>query len=190
MSGGFLAAGWGFTDADEVVDESGWLSEEVVPVMLADIERELASAQLPLHENERVEFWTRRFVTEEKKAFEETLSRAGLYSDMITAKLRERGMPEELMYLAMIESGFFPDAQSYVAALGAWQFMSPTAWRTGSGSTRTSTSDATPFGPPMRLSTTWAHCTSGTAPGIWLQRPTTRDPPECPARSTDMPAVG
>ena len=127
LTAAFLAAGWGFDDGDDVVNDSGWLSEEVVPVVLADIERELASAQLPLHQNERVEYWTRRFVTEEKKAFEEILSRAGLYSDMITAKLRERGMPEELLYLAAIESGFVPSARSYVSALGVWQFMSPTA---------------------------------------------------------------
>ena len=127
LSATFLAAGWQFKASDDVVADSGWLSEDVVPVLLADIERELASASLPLHNNDRVEFWTRRFLTEEKKAFEDMLSRAGLYSDMITAKLRERGMPEELMYLAMIESGFVPSARSYVSALGVWQFMSPTA---------------------------------------------------------------
>ena len=123
----FLAAGWAVTDGDDPPTDSGWLSDEVVPVVLADMERELASAQLPLQVNERVEFWTRRFVTEERSAFEELLSREGLYSDMITAKLRERGMPEELIYVAMIESGFVPSARSYVSALGVWQFMSPTA---------------------------------------------------------------
>jgi membrane-bound lytic murein transglycosylase D len=127
LSATFLAAGWQFKEGDDAVADSGWLSEDVVPVLLADIERELASASLPLHENERVEFWTRRFATEEKKTFEGLLSRAGLYSDMITAKLRERGMPEELLYLAMIESGFVPNARSHVSALGVWQFMSPTA---------------------------------------------------------------
>ena len=123
----FLAAGWAVTDGDDPPTDSSWLSDEVVPVVLADMERELASAQLPLQVNERVEFWTRRFVTEERSAFEELLSREGLYSDMITAKLRERGMPEELIYVAMIESGFVPSARSYVSALGVWQFMSPTA---------------------------------------------------------------
>ncbi len=127
LSLAFLAAGWAVTDGDDPPTDSGWLSDEVVPVVLADMERELASAQLPLQVNERVEFWTRRFVTEERSAFEELLSREGLYSDMITAKLRERGMPEELIYVAMIESGFVPSARSYVSALGVWQFMSPTA---------------------------------------------------------------
>ena len=127
LSLAFVAAGWAATDGDITVGGSSWLGEEVVPVVLADLERELASAALPIEVNERVELWTRRFVTEEKWAFEELLSRAGLYSDMITAKLRERGMPEELLYLAMIESGFIPSARSHVSALGVWQFMSPTA---------------------------------------------------------------
>ena len=127
LSLAFLAAGWAVTDGDDPPTDSGWLSDDVIPVVLADMERELASAQLPLQVNERVEFWTRRFVTEERSAFEELLSREGLYSDMITAKLRERGMPEELIYVAMIESGFVPSARSYVSALGVWQFMSPTA---------------------------------------------------------------
>lgn len=128
LSLAFLAAaGWAVTDGDDPLTDSGWSSDEVVPVVLADIERELGSARLPLQVNERVELWTRRFVTEEKWAFEELLSRVGLYSDMITAKLRERGMPEELIYLAMIESGFFPSARSHASALGVWQFMSPTA---------------------------------------------------------------
>ncbi len=127
LSMALLAAGWAVTDGDDPLTDSDWLSDKVVPIVLADMERELASAQLPLQVNERVEFWTRRFVTEEKWAFEELLSREGLYSDMITAKLRERGMPEELIYVAMIESGFVPSARSHVSALGVWQFMSPTA---------------------------------------------------------------
>ena len=36
---------------------------------------------------------------------------------------RSRGMPEELAYLALVESGYRPDAESRVGALGAWQFM-------------------------------------------------------------------
>ncbi len=126
LSVGFVG-GWALTETDDSGSDAGWLSEEVVPVVLAGMERELASAELPLQMNDRVELWTRRFGTEQKSAFEELLSREGLYSDMITEKLRERGMPEELIYLAMIESGFVPSARSYVSALGVWQFMGPTA---------------------------------------------------------------
>lgn len=112
--------------------EARWLRHEVlpsavVPSALADMGRELAEAQLPIELNERVEYWMLRFSTSDKPEFEETLSRAGLYSDMIRAKLRARRMPEELVYLAMIESGFLTNARSKVLAIGMWQFMDPTA---------------------------------------------------------------
>ncbi len=80
--------------------EARWLRHEVfpsavVPSALADMGRELADAQLPIELNERVEHWMLRFSTSDKPEFEETLSRAGLYSDMIRGKLRARGMPED-----------------------------------------------------------------------------------------------
>ena len=103
------------------------VSSTVVPSALADMGRELADAQLPTELNERVEHWMLRFSTWDRPEFEETLSRAGLYSDMIRGKLRARGMPEELVYLAMIESGFLTNARSHVSATGMWQFMDPTA---------------------------------------------------------------
>jgi len=111
--------------------EAGWSRNEVAPSdvvqsALADMERELADAELPI-DNERVEYWMLRFSTSDKREFEETLSRAGLYSDMIRNKIRARGMPEELVYLAMIESGFLTNARSRVSATGMWQFMDPTA---------------------------------------------------------------
>ena len=126
-----LSVGWiqGPQGAPPDVDavEGSRSLAEVVPRVLAGLEGELANAQLPIDVNERVEHWMVRFSTSHRPAFEETLSRAGLYSDMIRGKLRDRGMPEELVYLAMIESGFHTDARSYVSATGVWQFMDPTA---------------------------------------------------------------
>ena len=81
--------------AEEV--EAKWSPAEVVPTALADMGRDLAEAQLPIEVNERVEQWMVRFSTLDRPEFEQTLSRAGLYSDMIRGKLRARGMPEELV---------------------------------------------------------------------------------------------
>lgn len=100
---------------------------ELVQSVPAHVGPEFADDPLPAEAQERVDQWTVRFSTSHRPAFERTLSRAGLYSDMIRGKLRDRGMPEELVYLAMIESGFHTDARSYVAATGMWQFMDPTA---------------------------------------------------------------
>lgn len=55
------------------------------------------------------------------------LSRGTRYEPMIRAKLRAVGMPEELTYLALIESGYDPHAYSRAAAVGMWQFMSSSA---------------------------------------------------------------
>jgi len=59
------------------------------------------------------------------------VSRSGRYLAMIRDVLRSRGLPEELAYTAMIESGFKPDAVSRMGAKGMWQFMAPTARRYG-----------------------------------------------------------
>ena len=91
------------------------------------VEVDPLAGELPLEVNERVEKWMRRFMTDQRKTFETFLSREGTYAPLIRAKLRERGMPEDILYLAMIESGFSPRATSHVGAGGVWQFMRPTA---------------------------------------------------------------
>ena len=59
------------------------------------------------------------------------ISRSGRYLPMIQRIFRERGLPEELAYTAMIESGFSPRAVSRVGAKGMWQFMEATGRRYG-----------------------------------------------------------
>ena len=59
------------------------------------------------------------------------LKRSGRYEGMIRTKLRERGMPEDLLYLAMVESAFDPNAVSKASAVGMWQFVAETGRRHG-----------------------------------------------------------
>ncbi len=96
----------------------------VLPPHVAEI---APSLSLPMEMNQQVEVWMERYLTDQRPVFERYLEREGLYSDMIREGLRSRGMPEELVYLAAIESGFTPAATSRVAAMGMWQFMGPTA---------------------------------------------------------------
>ena len=79
----------------------------------------------------RVDSWIHRLSTSLKSDVEVSLQRMNKYSDMITAKLDERGMPHDLIYLAMIESRFNPTAKSHASAVGMWQFMASTARRYG-----------------------------------------------------------
>lgn len=82
--------------------------------------------------HERVDHWVEQFTRGEKRAeFEGYLQRKPQYEEMITGRLRRRGMPEDLLYLAMIESGFNPDAHSAADAVGIWQLVPDTARRWG-----------------------------------------------------------
>jgi membrane-bound lytic murein transglycosylase D len=87
----------------------------------------LLETRLPVQVNGEVERWIHRFLNQNREAFEGYLVREGLYGGLIQDRLRDRGMPEELLYLAMIESGFMASATSPVSASGVWQFMGATA---------------------------------------------------------------
>ena len=70
-----------------------------------------------------------RFLTRSHRGrdlFTSWLKRSGRYSEMVQQELRERKLPEDLIWVAMIESGFDPVAKSPVGATGMWQFMRST----------------------------------------------------------------
>ena len=89
------------------------------------------STGVPLDVNPSVERWMEAFQTTRRAEFEHLLLRREIYAPMIREKLRARGMPEELVYIPMIESGLSPFAVSRVSAVGLWQFMGPTAQQYG-----------------------------------------------------------
>lgn len=77
----------------------------------------------------RVAYHIERFTGEKRAEFASYLERKSQYEEMIRAKLRRRGMPEELLYLAMVESGFNPTVHSLANAAGIWQLVPDTARR-------------------------------------------------------------
>jgi membrane-bound lytic murein transglycosylase D len=81
---------------------------------------------LPLTMNAHVEKWMDYFQGRGRKHFERWLARSGRYVPMMKSILQENGLPEDLVYLSMIESGFLPYAYSRARAVGQWQFMYPT----------------------------------------------------------------
>lgn len=82
-------------------------------------------------DHSRVEYWIERFQADKRDDFERFLERKGRYEPLITAALDEREMPRDLVYLAMIESGFNPRAYSRSRASGMWQFLRETGRRYG-----------------------------------------------------------
>ena len=67
----------------------------------------------------------------ERRFFIESLQRSGRYRDRIVSALKEAGLPEELSWLPLIESGFKTHALSRSRALGLWQFIPSTGYKFG-----------------------------------------------------------
>jgi len=86
---------------------------------------------IPVTYNTKVKWWINYFQTTGQKWFRTWLERSHAYLPQMQRVLRDRGMPQDLAYVAMIESGFSPQATSTAEAVGYWQFIAPTARRYG-----------------------------------------------------------
>lgn len=82
-------------------------------------------------QNERVQSYIEYFTGPARRHFEIYLSRLARYEPMIRERLRDGGLPQDLVYLALIESGMNPNAVSRSRAVGLWQFIQPTGVRYG-----------------------------------------------------------
>jgi membrane-bound lytic murein transglycosylase D len=100
-------------------------SAALLDVPVAEPEWDLDVRTYETHE--RVTHYVNLFGSTARERTAARLSRGTRYEPMIRAKLRANGMPEDLTYLALIESGYDPHAYSRAAAVGMWQFMSSTA---------------------------------------------------------------
>ena len=88
-------------------------------------------SEVPLVMNKDVEKEIQRFKTSEKGFFTRSYKRSGRFRPMIVAKLKEAGLPEELSWLPLVESGFKINALSRARALGLWQFIPSTGYKFG-----------------------------------------------------------
>lgn len=87
---------------------------------------QLPRSDIPLVVNERVVHWIDFWTGRARGSFGRYLKRSGRFMEMMRGTLREKGMPEDLVYIALIESGFRNDARSHAAAVGTWQFIRST----------------------------------------------------------------
>ncbi len=89
------------------------------------------ATKLPLDMNQDVERWIEFFTVRDRERFQRFLERGERYKSQIMAVLKEQGVPTEIYYQAMIESGFATSATSRAKAVGVWQFMRETGRRYG-----------------------------------------------------------
>lgn len=94
-------------------------------------ERIIVGTSVPLVVNNLVQKHIQFFTNRGRHHMERWLERSGKYFPMIHKIFREEGVPEEMAYLAMIESGLNPVARSWAKALGMWQFIKGTGVRYG-----------------------------------------------------------
>ncbi len=87
--------------------------------------------EIPLTLNKHVMDEIALFQGRERRFFLESYRRSGRYRPLILEALKEAGLPEELSWLPLIESGFKIRALSRARALGLWQFIPSTGYKFG-----------------------------------------------------------
>jgi len=86
---------------------------------------------IPTEVNPLVEKWITYFQGRGRPHMERYLARSTRYEKLMKKVLRDNGLPEDLFYIALIESGFNSKAASHAAAVGYWQFIRGTGKRYG-----------------------------------------------------------
>jgi membrane-bound lytic murein transglycosylase D len=111
---------------NEMEEDTAAVGADTSVVTIEDVLDENQILAIPLVLNKKVENAIQYFQSRGKRVFTKWLQRSGWYEDLIKRILKEEGVPEELFYLSMIESGFNPHARSYARAVGVWQFIQST----------------------------------------------------------------
>lgn len=79
----------------------------------------------------RVKFWIDYFTVKQRDRFQRFLNNGAMYRPIIEKILDAEGVPRELFFVGLIESGYYLGAHSRAAAVGPWQFIRGTAHRYG-----------------------------------------------------------
>lgn len=132
---GTIAMNGPLMDRQEAAPMTQILASNVAPegavARALDGEAKGAEWDLPNIDHASVDKWIARYTGSMKSSLTTYIARMDKYDEMITTKAAEKGVPKDLVYLAMIESGGLASAKSPVGARGLWQFMAPTARQYG-----------------------------------------------------------
>ena len=119
------------SENDSLNVESGIFEKPELTIESSELDSlmsiQIVFPDIPIEMNKKVENVIKFFQGKGRKVFTKWLERSEFAVPRLTKILREQGLPEDLVYLSMIESGFNPKAYSYAHAAGPWQFISSTA---------------------------------------------------------------
>lgn len=125
----------GLTDLPEEVSFSAleeWLGKTLPEIQTNWTENKdrtpvIVPADIPLEINPIVERWLTYYSGSSGSRYIKTwLSRSGKYFPMMTKVFADEKLPQQLVYLSMIESGLNPTVRSWAGAVGLWQFIKST----------------------------------------------------------------
>lgn len=84
---------------------------------------------LALKKTKRMQFWVDYFTKQQRERFQRFINNGEEYRHHIEQIFMEHGLPKELYFVGLIESGYYLGARSHAAAVGPWQFIKGTAKR-------------------------------------------------------------
>lgn len=108
-----------------------WMKEsvpelEMTTAKVDETKKIIIPADIPLEVNSYVDQWITYFTGRGSAVMRRWLERSGRYFPLMTKVFQEVGIPQQLVYLSMMESGLNPTARSWASAVGLWQFIKST----------------------------------------------------------------
>lgn len=110
----------------EALSETGQWGEKTTTPEIIEKPQIVPLYDFPLAMNKQVEMYLNLFQGKQRKTFQKWLARSGKYAPLMEAELKKAGLPTDLVFLSMIESGYNQRAYSRARAVGLWQFMRAT----------------------------------------------------------------
>lgn len=120
----------GEADSQVLMDTVAVIDEEIIipefPKEVIEDRLSCLQTTIPLNFNNTTNGFI-HYLTVRKRSYTTTMTRRQhLYFPIFEESLKKHGLPDELKYLSIVESGLNPKAVSVARAVGLWQFMSPT----------------------------------------------------------------
>jgi membrane-bound lytic murein transglycosylase D len=116
-----------FSEPDQTGGPMGFELPPVTDLASLDLTQLKGQYDIPIEMQPLVAQYVQFFQGAGRKWFRRWMSRSTRFIPMMQAILETRGLPKDTVYLAMIESGFSPQAYSWARAAGPWQFIASTA---------------------------------------------------------------